>query len=1016
MTARQVVTAPRYECFRGPVVRFIREWARAGQVLVIGAQRAAADEWARASCERALLGVHRTTLPQLAAALSLRAMAEAGATPVSRVVVEAVAARATAQALADRRLHYFEPVARTPGFAAALAGTLGGLRLDAVTPATLAEAGGPGADLAALLEIYTRELGERRLVDLAGQYRFAIAAARAGGHTFCGLPAVLVDVEYEAVLERALVDELAAQAPGWLEARLGPADFEVSTSLASLQRHLFSTGPIAERQADATVDLFAASGEALECVEIARRIGKAAEQGIPLDRMAVLLRAPERYQPMVEEGLRRAGLPPYFVRGSRRPYASGRAFLALLECAREGLSATRFAEYLSLGQMPDGKDEGEERHVAAPVQWERMLVDAAVVGGLDRWRRRLDGLAAHFRARQSAAEDEAERESAARQVDLVESLARFALPVVERLASLPQRATWAEWLDHLRTLALATLRRVEAVEELLDELQAMGDLGPAGLDDVLLVAAPRLRSLRVATEGPRYGKVFVASIEEARGMSFDAVFLPGLNEGTFPRPPREDPLLLDRFRERVPGARLHLRDDNQLLAIAAACARSRLVVSYSRLDLITGRQRVPSFYVFEALRAARGQSVDVRDIEREAERGAQTRIGWPAPSDPADAIDDAEFDLAVLRPAFDDPAAGRGAGAYLTRVNRNLVESLRTRHRRWSERWTHNDGLVIRDVHELQTLGNHRLAAKAYSASALQQFAVCPYRFALRAIFELHPAEREAGVERMDPILRGEVYHRTQFELLRELRTAALLPVTAQGLEDVIARLNRALQRVSEEFREKVAPAIPQVWDAEVEALRADLHGWLRQTASATDGWTPAWFELAFGLEVGEGHDPASVALPVAVFDGALLKGSIDLVERHPSGLLRVVDHKTGSAPAKAPQSVGGGESLQPVLYALAAEKVLGRSVSTGRLFYSTLRQNYRAVDIVTNDFTKHRARQVLETVDGAIRRGFLPAAPRQDACERCDYLAVCGPYEEERVRRKSQGDLKELKDLRRIP
>ena len=47
------------------------------------------------------------------------------------------------------------------------------------------------------------------------------------------------------------------------------------------------------------------------------------------------------------------GVPAWFDRGTRRPHPAGRAFLALLACAAEGLSASRFAEYLSLGQLPE---------------------------------------------------------------------------------------------------------------------------------------------------------------------------------------------------------------------------------------------------------------------------------------------------------------------------------------------------------------------------------------------------------------------------------------------------------------------------------------------------------------------------------------------------------------------------------------------------------------------------------------------------------------------------------------
>ena len=275
----------------------------------------------------------------------------------------------------------------------------------------------------------------------------------------------------------------------------------------------------------------------------------------------------------------------------------------------------------------------------------------------------------------------------------------------------------------------------------LDELAPMAEIGPVDLDAVLLVLKPRLRALRQAVEGARYGRLFVASIEEARGLSFDVVFLPGLNEGSFPRPPADDPLLPDQYRDAIAGASRRAREDNDLLRVAAACAHSRLVLSYSRIDLVTGRQRVPSFYVFEALRAARGQGVDVREIEREAERGAHTRIGWPAPADPADAIDDAEYDLATLRPAFEGEP-GKGLGAYLTRINPHLVRSLRSRGRRWRPHWYREDGLIGLDIQEITILEEHRLSARSYSVSAVQQFAVCPYRFALRAIHGLHPAGR----------------------------------------------------------------------------------------------------------------------------------------------------------------------------------------------------------------------------------------------------------------------------------
>jgi hypothetical protein len=53
-------------------------------------------------------------------------------------------------------------------------------------------------------------------------------------------------------------------------------------------------------------------------------------------------------------------------------------------------------------------------------------------------------------------------------------------------------------------------------------------------------------------------------------------------------------------------------------------------------------------------------------------------------------------------------------------------------------------------------------------------------------------------------------------------------------------------------------------------------------------------------------------------------------------------------------------------------------------------------------------------TVSGALANAFLPAAPADKACVYCDYLHVCGPYEEERTKRKKQEELLPLKALRK--
>jgi ATP-dependent helicase/nuclease subunit B len=163
------------------------------------------------------------------------------------------------------------------------------------------------------------------------------------------------------------------------------------------------------------------------------------------------------------------------------------------------------------------------------------------------------------------------------------------------------------------------------------------------------------------------------SLPAARGLSFEAVFVPGLAEKLFPHKIVEEPLLLDAMRAEL-SARLTTNEDRLAqerlaLAIAVGAAERRLYFSYPRLDLDQGRPRVPSFYALEAVRAAEGQLPDFAELARRAEAVSSARAGWPAPSDPAVAIDDAEYDLAFLDRLFTRSEQDAGSARYLLTSN-----------------------------------------------------------------------------------------------------------------------------------------------------------------------------------------------------------------------------------------------------------------------------------------------------------------------------------------------------------
>lgn len=1011
-------------------------------------------------------GVERGSLFQCALRVALPALVEDATVPATRLGIEAGVIRALRGL--EGSLTELGELVTARGLPERLAATLGELRDQQVATQDLARVSPTGADLAAILDRYEGALAEARIADRVGVYERAIERLSAAQH-----PPFRRLLAYEQPLRSAVEQRFAAAladagvrcsgvllaadrasvqryAAAWgVEPQEAEAD-QTTTGLGRLRRRLFSDWHHDDATAaDDSVEVLAAPGEEREAVEVARRIQRLVEgssDGIRFDDIGIVVRSPDIYQPVLEEAFSRAGVPAFFSRGTLRPDPAGRAYLALLRCRAESYSATRFAEYLSLGQVPalstqpdggptaawlpstdpsvvatnadeattdaqlsldfDGAGPAPEDRTTDdapprpnfPRRWERLLVEASVIGGYDRWRQRLEGLEHELEARLEHVEaDDPSRAAAIRaRLDQVRNLERFALPLIETLATLPDEADVGDWIPALESLARRSLRWPRRVLTLLADLRPMAGVGSIRFGELRRLLEQRLGELRLEPEGSPYGQVFVGTPEEFRGLSFDSVFVCGLAEGVFPRRVREDPLLLDDARERL-GTDLEINhervaDERLRLQAAGAAADSKLVISYPTWDGLTGRARVPSFYAFDTVAAAWGSTELLR----------QTSTRSPVASEPGLAIDAAEFDVATLQPLLTAGGAEPGRCHYLVHTNSHLARSLRSRGRRWLNFLSPADGLVDPQAATVDALDAYRLHRRPYSPTSLQHYAACPYRFYLHGILRLRPREEVEDLEQLDPLTRGSLYHAIQFAFLRGLAEDDALEFSPQRESDLLERLDSSIEGVAADYSERLRPALPAVYAGEVEALRTDLRGWLRLVIADED-YTPSHFELSFGLPVDDEHDPASRADPVPILERLLAKGSIDMVERAGDGVVRVTDHKTGKARDTRSLTVGGGEALQPLVYAYAAGELLSAEVGVGRLWYSTRRGRYQSLAVPTGDYQRQSLATVLDAIDDSIERGFFPAAPRERACSYCDYRSVCGPHEELRLHIKTR-------------
>jgi hypothetical protein len=1122
---------------------FVETHAARGDVWLVGASRGAVDDLARAIAAQAgaTVGVHRFSLTQLALHLAGPVLASQGLAPVTYLGSEAVAARATFDAQKDEALQYFAPVARTPGFPRALARTLQELRLARVTPDRLGRLPLGGADLAGLLERFDEQFATASAADRATLFDAATRAllpAEAGSHgegsggfRLQAEGLLLLDVPIDSAVEFAFIKALlgyAAPNAAPRASRLAPRVLvtvpfgDVATlqalatlglepevleqkgdsDLVALRRYLFAKSEPPERTATGEVRFFSAPGEGRECVEIARRILQEARNGVPLDEIAIFLRSPQRYVGLLEAALRRAipdddGRPrAWFDRGTLRPAAAGRAFLSILDCACEGLSARRFAEYLSLGQVPrqtesarssalvladaeeppasgpyrfltaaaddealqeppaaeDAPPDGDpvEGTLPQPWKWESLIVESSVIGGDPaRWKRRLGGLEQTYEIQlaaeltQDALQDSPKALRIARDLQGLRHLRRFALPIIETLAEWPSQARWGDWLRRFAELGPAVLRQPgrDHVLSALKQLIPMADIGPISLGEARAVLAETLRNFQARPPNSRYGRVFVGSPHQARGRTFRVVFVAGLAERMFPQRPHEDPMLLDREMRAPLGAGLVQQEDRArterlLLRLAVGAPSERLWLSYPRIEVGESRPRVPSFYALDVMRAITGRIPQPHQLQESAAAEGGAGLAWPAPALPADAIDDFEHDLSVLRLLLQvEPRASvRGHAHYLLRLNESLKRSVIARWGRGRSQWTPSDGLTRVTGATREMLEQQRLGARPYSLSALQKYAACPYQFLLSAIHRLEPPPDIEPLQKLDPLTRGSIFHEAQARFFRALRDQGRLPVAAADVPTALATLDRVIADVAARYEDQLAPACDRVWRDEIAGIARDLRVWARRMAAAESPWVPAYFEFAFGLQDDEHQrDPASVPDPVLVDGRFKLRGSVDLIEaRREAGLpaeasakaggasrdeLRITDHKTGRKRTTDKTIIGGGAVLQPLLYSMAVETALGKRVVGGRLYYCTSVGGFDdSTQVRLDDTTRRIGLEALEIVDRAIELGFLPAAPAERACTWCDFLPVCGPDEERRVRHKSPERLGDLEALRGRP
>ena len=89
-----------------------------------------------------------------------------------------------------------------------------------------------------------------------------------------------------------------------------------------------------------------------------------------------------------------------------------------------------------------------------------------------------------------------------------------------------------------------------------------------------------------------------------------------------------------------------LEEERLLFRLTVGAAREKLILSFPRIEIGTGRERLPSSFLLASIKALTGKSVDFNQLEK-FPGFVRIPLSEIAVKSPEEALDEVEYDLSV---------------------------------------------------------------------------------------------------------------------------------------------------------------------------------------------------------------------------------------------------------------------------------------------------------------------------------------------------------------------------------
>ena len=433
------------------------------------------------------------------------------------------------------------------------------------------------------------------------------------------------------------------------------------------------------------------------------------------------------------------------------------------------------------------------------------------------------------------------------------------------------------------------LRNLLAADELVTMVKHADQIvtGEKFIEDVLAA----IGSTSVDPRPNRAGRVLVTSVNDARGLPHEHMFIIGMSEGIFPAATPEDPLFLDSERTHLNLETRANQNADDGVFYELIC-QARHVLTLSRPTHQDGKPWMPSslwrasldvFHTPEVYRLGLGQPIPLGDVATRDE-------------------------LAI--------AAGRNPAAinwlkddgYWQRIERGTsveLDRLSTApHNRYSGTL---EAEYLREWVR-QELGSDRI----WSASQLNDLGVCGFRFFAKRLLKLEALEEPE--EGMDAAQLGTLNHAI-LEKTYQRFIDEHIEISPENLDDALVILRDVAYSQLAAAPQKLGFKETPLWQHEQYTLLRKLEQIIKLDFSAN---SPIINKFGKGKRVPyrlESRFQFNLSL-----DGESIqvRGVIDRIDRIGDELV-VVDYKTGGTQIPV-KELEAGRNFQMMMYLLAAE------------------------------------------------------------------------------------------------